>query len=486
MTAVDRNRRVIFVELNEVPLRVAQHFADRHPSSAMSQILAKGVRWDTFTPDEGHLSPWITWPTLHRGIAGSKHQLVALGQDHEDADREYPPVWSLLAGQGRRVGMFGSLHTYPIPKNAPYYAFYVPDTFAAGPETVPPELSTFQSFNLHMVDRSGRNVSRDLPVKEGLSFLARSLPAGIRPSTLAKIVRQLLSERLRRHRTARRRTIQSVLAFDLFLAQLRSTKPDAAFFFTNHVASSMHRYWPATFTEDYLATKWSDEWVRRFSGEIDYAMAEADAMLRHLIDFAEHNAEYVILVSGSMGQAAVDSADKQVTTQVLLRDMEKWLDQLGVPGAWQRRRTMEPTYTLAFDEKSSADAFMEAAAKVRVAGQELNARRLDEHGVEFVLGQYNIPDERLTLTIGNHSVAPVEAGLANVPIEDEVGAAAYHVPEGMLLAYDPRGWHGSRVAKGPVSTTRIAPTILAMQGVKRPDYMEPPLEELLVAELEVA
>ena len=67
-----------------------------------------------------------------------------------------------------------------------------------------------------------------------------------------------------------------------------------------------------------------------------------------------------------------------------------------------------------------------------------------------------------------------------------MGAAAYHVPEGMLLAYDPRGWHGSRVAKGPVSTTRIAPTLLAMQGVKRPDYMEPPLEELLVAELEVA
>ena len=53
---------------------------------------------------------------------------------------------------------------------------------------------------------------------------------------MAKIARQVASEQIWRHRTARRRTIQSLLAFDLFLAQLQAKKPDAAFFFTNHVA----------------------------------------------------------------------------------------------------------------------------------------------------------------------------------------------------------------------------------------------------------
>ena len=134
-------------------------------------------------------------------------------------------------------------------------------------------LAAFQQFNLYMVDRSGRNVSGELPVKQALPFLLRSMPAGIRPATLAKIARQVASERIWRHRTARRRTIQSLLAFDLFLAQLQ---PDAAFLFTNHVASSMHRCWPATFTGDYSATKWSPEWVKRFAGEVDYVMGEAD------------------------------------------------------------------------------------------------------------------------------------------------------------------------------------------------------------------
>lgn len=480
---MSRRRNFVLFELNEVPMRVVEHYAQRHPGSAFAKVLAQGRRWVTITPDTGHLSPWITWPTLHRGVPGNRHQLVALGQDHEDADREYPPVWAQLAAVGRKVGLFGSLHSYPLPEKLDFYDFYVPDTFAAGPEAHPASLSAFQSFNLHMVDRSGRNVSSELPLKEAVGFLAKTLPEGIRPATLAKIARQLASERIWRHRTARRRTIQSLLAFDLFVAQLQLKKPEAAFFFTNHVASSMHRYWPATFTDDYSETRWADDWVRRFSGEIDYAMGEADEMLCELLAFVDRNPDYVILVAGSMGQAAVDDPNKQVRSQVLLRDMQRFLSALEVEGGWERRRTMEPTYTIAFDQEECAEAFMNAAARLKVAGKAIDHRRLEPRSVEFVLGQYNVPDEELTVTVGNRPFEPEEAGIANIPIVDEVAAAAYHVPEGMLVAYDPQG-RGSGLAAQPVSTTSIAPTLLAMQGVERPAYMDRPIGELLELQLE--
>jgi hypothetical protein len=479
-------RRFVFFELNEVPLRVVHHYADRHPGSAFARILAQGLRWDTVTPDTGHLSPWITWPTLHRGVPEVKHGVVALGQDVSEVDAKYPPIWSLLAQAGHRVGVFGSLHSYPLPANAMEYAFYVPDTFAAGPEAHPPELSAFQSFNLHMVDRSGRNVSSDLPVKEAVNFLVRAFPAGLRSGTLAKIFRQLASERIWRHRSARRRTIQSLLAFDLFYAQLQSKRPDGAFFFSNHVASSMHRYWPATFTDDYRATQWQPEWVRRFSGEVDYAMGEADQMLGDLMSFADQNPEYIVLVSGSMGQAAVDDPNRKVSTEVLVRDMEKFLAELGVTEGWQRRRTMEPTYTLAFDEEATADLFEEAIAKLRIAGQAVPHRRLDANGAEFVLGQSNLGDDQLNVLLGNRSLAPEEIGIANVPIEDEVGAAAYHVPEGMLLTYDPKRRDRSDHVAGSVSTTRIAPTLLALQGLEPQSYMDAPLSELVSRDRELA
>jgi hypothetical protein len=480
-----RKRAFILFELNEVPLRVVRHFAERRPGSAFARILKQGRHWTTITPDEGHLSPWITWPTLHRGVSSKDHRIGALGQDVRDVDRRYPPVWTILAHGGSRVGMFGSLHSYPPPADLDQYDFYVPDTFAAGPEAKPAELAAFQDFNLHMVDRSGRNVSSELPVKQALSFLIKSAPGGVRPATFAKIARQVASERIWRHRTARRRTIQSLLAFDLFLAQLQSKMPDAAFFFTNHVASSMHRYWPATFTADYQVTEWSDDWVRRFSGELDYVMGEADQMLADLMSFADRNRDYVLLVASSMGQAAVDEANRHVTTEVLLRDINKFLGTLGVEGGWKRRRTMEPAYTLAFDEEAAAGAFIRAIAQVKIAGESIDHRRLDARAVEFVLGLSNVRDQDLTITIGNRIVTPDDAGVANVPIDDEVGAAAYHVPEGVLLAYDPQSDWGPTPA-GPTLTTRIAPTLLALQGINPPSYMDAPLEEFTESRLELA
>lgn len=473
-----QTRRFILFELNEVPTRVVRHYAEGHPGSAFAQVLRQGAEWETFTPDEGHLSPWITWPTLHRGVSSAEHHIVALGQDVGEVNELYPPVWALLTGAGKRVGLFGSLHSYPLPHNADCYDFYVPDTFAAGPETVPTELSAFQEFNLRMVDRSGRNVSTGLPAKEALSFLRRAVRNGLKAGTVAKVARQVATERVLRHRVGRRRTVQSLLAFDLFIAQLKEKLPDAAFFFTNHVASSMHRYWPATFTGDYKRTKWSEAWVRRYASEIDFTMSEADGMLAELIAFANVHPEYVILVTGSMGQAAVDSPEKQTKTEVLVRDMAKFMKLFQID-SWIRRRTMEPTYTIAFRSDADADRLVAACSTVKVAGEALKHRQLDGKTVEFVLGHKNVPDDELTVTIGNRALKPADAGLANVAIDDEVGSAAYHTPEGMLLVYDPREMANEGGPKQPVSTTRVAPTLLALQGITAPSYMERPIEQLL-------
>ena len=46
-------RRFILFELNEVPLRVVRHFADRNPASSFAKILARGRHWTTVTPDQG-------------------------------------------------------------------------------------------------------------------------------------------------------------------------------------------------------------------------------------------------------------------------------------------------------------------------------------------------------------------------------------------------------------------------------------------------
>ena len=140
---------------------------------------------------------------------------------------------------------------------------------------------------------------------------------------------------------------------------------------------------------------------------------------------------------------------------------------------------MEPTYTLAFEDTAGADEFVEAIAKVRIAGRPIPVRRLDAESIEFNLGFPNVAEEALTVMVGNHQYGPEEAGVANVTIDDEVGAAAYHVPEGMMLVFDPRFQGKCGYQDEVVETTRIAPTLLALQGLEPPSYMGSPLAQLV-------
>ena len=102
--------------------------------------------------------------------------------------------------------------------------------------------------------------------------------------------------------------------------------------------------------------------------------------------------------------------------------------------------------------------------------------------MELALGHGNVPDDALNPLLGNVSMTPEALGIANVRIQDEVGSAAYHIPEGVLFAYDPQADGGGKRVGEAVSTTRIAPTLLAMQGVERPDYMREPIEALVKGE----
>jgi hypothetical protein len=138
---------------------------------------------------------------------------------------EFPPIWDLLAKQGIRTGVFGSLHSYPFPASLDNYDFYFPDAFAAGSECFPANLNKFQELNLSMSRESARNVSRSIPIKNAPNFLSSLPDLGIRLGTLAQGAKQVLSESVDRSKVCLRRTYQVVLAFDIFMKQLQRTRP---------------------------------------------------------------------------------------------------------------------------------------------------------------------------------------------------------------------------------------------------------------------
>jgi hypothetical protein len=381
--------------------------------------------------DRGHLSPWTTWPTLHRGVNDEQHMIASFGQDRRHADQQFPPIWSLLREAGVSAGVCGTLHSYPVPDDLGHYAFYLPDPFASEPVAHPPELVDFQRFNLAMSRESARNVDTRIAKKDALGVVRQSRRLGIRPRTYAALGKQLLAERRRPAMSNRRRTYQSVLLVDIFARQLQRSRPQFSTFFTAHVASAMHRYWAAHRPEAYERLGLGQGWVETFRDEVLWATGQAADMVERLAEYVDANPSSQLWIASSMGQRATMA--EALETQLYLTHPARFLEAMGLPGeqAWQRRPAMLPHFNLVVEDKY-VEPFGDALRTVRVAGQPFHFKRSDNGFFSLEFGQANLHDRPDAVTIAGEVRAIASLGLETVEIEDRSGTTAYHVPEGIL------------------------------------------------------
>ncbi|WP_164662057.1 hypothetical protein [Tropicibacter sp. Alg240-R139] len=464
-----KQKKIIFYELNEVPYRIFDHFAKLMPGSSLGILQNRARRYETHAEDSGHLSPWITWPTLHRGVSNDDHEISDFGMDLQHVDKEFPPLWQILSKAGAKVGLFGSLHSYPLPDNVSDYAFYVPDTFAAGPECFPKKFEAFQNFNLIMAGMNGSQVTNSIALKEAGQFLLAAPGLGLRGKTVGKLAGQLLAERRTPARSVRRRTSQTQISFDFFYKALRQNKPDVSFFFTNHVASSMHRYWPALFPQDYDTLNFEQPWLDTWAGEIPFVMQEAEEQLSLLLRFVAANPDYLLAVTTSMGQAAVEGRNR-VERIVTIDNLRNLMRGLGVPDEdWEKRPAMVPQFVVAVSE-APRQRFLQNIGGLSINGRSI---QIDDLGENVIRMEFSIANEHLEqVTYKGETADPKTFGLTCMELLDAAGANAYHVPDGMLMVYDHLSPEAQRMNPMKISTREIAPAVLQNFGVTPPGYME--------------
>ncbi len=461
--------RIIFFELNEVPRRIVEEFCDWRPHSHLARHLRGAERYDTHAVDAGHLSPWVTWPTVHRGVDNTRHGIADFGQPLEEVNACYPTLWSMIADAGAEVGVFGSLHSELAPLNR-QPAFYVPDTFAAGSECFPKQLSAFQEFNLRMTRRSARNVAGGLDWQSARRFLQAAPGLGLRLDTAVRIGAQLVAERARPWRRARRRTCQVLVAFDLFMRQLRKTKPTFATFFTNHVASSMHRYWAARFPGEYDEMGYDERWRATYRHEIDYTMQAFDRMLGQLLKFIGRETSYQLWVVTSMGQAATTAVPCR--TELNIVDIQRFMAVLGLtPGDWEQRSGMWPDTCLRITP-AHVESFNHQLRGLRIDHRPLDVKTTEDGFVRIRCGQANVALETLAVELANgERVQPQTLGLDTVKIDDASSPTAYHIPEGVLLKFSAERRMGIEHAT-PMPTTGIAADVLRTLKISLPAHLQ--------------
>jgi Type I phosphodiesterase / nucleotide pyrophosphatase len=478
MRVLGMGKKLILMELNEVPYRIIDSYCQRRPTAALTKMLCMSKQYKTVTEDRLVLDPWVSWPTLHRGVNDEVHNILHLGQVISETDEKFPPIWQLLKDRGLRVGVFGSLHSSSRPADVLEYSFYLPDYFDGAAFAHPAVLASFQELNLSMTRQSARNVTRKIPVSSALKFIAQAPRMGLKLSTFMDSVGHLVREAFDSTLRIRRRTYQPLVTMDLFLQQLKETKPDFATFYTNHVAAAMHRYWGAAFPADYGNDELDQAWIQKYRGEISFAMDKCDVMLGHLATFIDENPEYSLMVASSMGQAAIRAV--QTYRFLTIVDMSRFMASLGVPSAgWEIRPAMVPCSCVVVREEYR-DIFVSNIDTLVIDGETIKRDRrpvghlsYDERDRGFFqifiqFDSYAGPD---TVSVARKSIDLADLGLGFMEHEDGVNCTAQHVPEGSLWLYAKGVKGAGSGSRSAVSTLDVAPSILSFFGLEKPGYM---------------
>jgi hypothetical protein len=469
LTMASQTRSVILYELNEVPWSVVDYYVEKRPDSNLAALVKEGQSLTTKIANDD-LQPWRTWPTFHTSMYG--HNSYDLGQDPSSFRGE--PLWDVAERAGLSVGLFGALQSWP-PRPFKSGGFFVPDTFAQDAKAYPPALQRFQEFNLSMT--SDNNFTSDAPLspKTLLGTGVDLIRQGLTPKSAVTLASHLASERKDKRYKSLRPSMQVLPSFDLFWRLHRKNQPRLSVFFTNHVASMMHRFWGDTMpgytdANDYVADD-------VFGSFIIKAMDFADGQLGRIRRYLKSHPDTVLVVAASMGQGPVESnfTDRGL---FIVESHDQLVSRLGLKPA-EPGRAMYPHVALVF---ADADAAQEALAPLESVTAEGGSPIFGRFRVEGKTVTFGIPlaDESCDMsTLLEFTPVGATAPVTGKPAEVGLGFRArvggdntgYHVPEGMLLAVG--GGLTPDASRREVDVLDVAPSLLVnVLGVEAGPTME--------------
>ena len=444
-------------------------FAAAAPSSHIARLLRESRVITTEASDvpPNFLYPSQTYASLNTGVPYDRHR-IHWYNDPKPAD--YPLYWRILARRGYRVGLVNSLHTAPLDDlvNDDHIAFLIPEVFAATSVTKPAAYRSFQQFHQQLTNENRRVAAISLGVRE--ARLALQLPSlGVTPGTMLHVARIVARAVARQVTKERLRNVPFMLTADMFMRLLSRHAVDLAVFFTNHVASSMHRYWSALFPDESPADAHEDEWVTRYAQEIPFSLGLFDAFIGRVMDFARAT-DRVLIVNSGMGQCAHTKRNTNRASVYLVKDLGRFLATLGVPeNAYKVRSAMAPQHTIEFPSAHDADQAFQTldALDIGTPRPWLNVNG----NVLTISVRQNLVDRMLR----SLAATPAALGLVSVDIDDH--GTGRHDPDGILIIDNGRA-PAMDQDRLRIDYLEFAPAVLEFFGVPRPRYMIEPRFEI--------
>lgn len=459
-------RRVLLAEFNEITWRIVDPLCARGRLPVFSELLRGGTRGapvaDEVPPD---LDPWISWTTLHTGRPRQEHGVRFLEQPPETVTG--PRVADLVAEAGKAVGVYGSIMHWPPRRDI--RGFWIPSTFAPGPETEPPELQPIQELNLGQTRAhtplAGRR--REPLLRRGWGLVR----LGLRPATAARIGAALLRWRLRPHRRWEKVSLQPLVNLDFFERLYREHRPDFATFHSNHAAHYMHRYWRAHDPSPFLTPPPPEE-MRKYGPAIEYGYRVADRVLGRLRALA--GPDTVLIVASGLGQQPYVVEDFPEGRKVVrVRDIGRLMELCGVAGHCEPISMMAPQWNVRIADPSrraQAERVLRSAW-TGTPGTRLYAFETVGDTICLNVCQKSLKAIDLAAPCGFPDAGDRRFTLGELcAVQDATPKEGYHDRVGLALLHGPGIRRGGRL--GECTNLDLAPTMLHLLGLPIPPHMK--------------
>lgn len=463
-------RRVVVVEANELPLRVVADVARSRQLPFFGGLLDEGrlIETDVEESVPRELYPSQTWASMNSGVSYAEHGIYWYG-DHKP--ERYPMYWQVAARSGRSVGLVNTLHSSPVEQQCATgdYRFVIPDCFSADDTTIPDAYRPFQRANTSLTGANSRRTNLR-PARSELVDLARSLPLlGLRPESMAELVRLAGGIALGRTPRERLRSGQFLVQRDLFSKLLDERTPDLAVLFTNHVAAAMHRYWYAMYPADFNRQHYGSRWVERYRHEISHAVVLLDRYLDRLRRWCDRH-DRTLVVASSMGQGPSAGLCSDIGHEAVVVDPPRFLQAIGVDRDVTVLGSMAPQLTLGCGTPAAAAAV--AAKLADVEAGEVFWDVDDADAVVTLTYRIDVIDGQ-TVELGGGRKPAESVGMQVYEVDDH--SSGRHIRSGIL------GVVNSPTFKAPfdgvVDYLDFAPAMLQHLGVRpEPHHRMPGFE----------
>lgn len=221
---------LLLLELNEINFDFVQRYSAVGELPSLARLIERhGIARTSSEECHEHLEPWIQWVTAHCGMPLAQHRVFRLG---DIIQHDLPQIWELLEDRGKRVGAISPMNAKLRAKRS---AFFVPDPWTETGIEAPPVLRKLFAAIRQMVNDNAQG-------KISASSISALIAGALRYARLRNAPQYARIALLSLGNSWRRALALDLLLADVFLAEIRRTRPDFATLFLNAGAHIQHHY----------------------------------------------------------------------------------------------------------------------------------------------------------------------------------------------------------------------------------------------------